>query len=187
MLALYVGTFVLGGVLIAASALGFGKDVDAQDVDGPHDIAHGADVAAIFGLFATLRFWTFAVACFGATGIVTHMAGLPAVFGAPIALLTGLFLGLAAAFVFRTLAADTVDSSIDARTLAGREAEVLLAVSPGRMGKLRVAHQGQYLDLPCRAPGEALLPRGQRVMIVSVKGGVAEVTSLPPSPPAPES
>jgi membrane protein implicated in regulation of membrane protease activity len=184
MLALYVGTLVLGGSLIAASAFGVGKDVDAHDVDGSHDIAHGADVAAILGLFASLRFWTFAMACFGATGIVTELAGLPTVIGLPIAALVGVFLGLGAALVFRTLAVDTVDSSIDARTLAGREAEVLLAVAPGAVGKLRVEHQGQLLDMPCRAPGEAHLARGRRVMIVAVKGGVAEVTPLADSTPA---
>lgn len=194
MLALYVGTLVLGGALIAASAFGLGKDVDAHDVDGPHDVAHGADAAAILGLFASVRFWTFTLACFGATGIVTELAGLPTLVGLPIAVLVGGFLGLVAAFVFRSLAADTVDSSIDARTLAGREAELLLPVAPGAMGKLRVQHQGQLLDMPCRAPGEANLPRGCRVMIVSVRAGVAEVTALvspvtadvstpPPSPP----
>ncbi len=189
MLSLYVGSLVLGGALLVASAVGFGKDVDAAGLHadpGPHadDFAHGADAAALFGLFKTLRFWTFFLASFGGTGLVTRLSGLTDLVGLPLALGIGVMIGSGAAWVMRALSVETTSSNVDTRSLAGREAEVLLAIPTHGTGKIRVAYQGQILDLPATAPEERAIARGDRVMVIAVVGGTAQVTPLTlPHPP----
>lgn len=183
MLSLYVGTLVLGGALLVASSIGLGKDVDAVHVHAdadPHadDFAHGADAASLFGLFTTIRFWTFFLASFGGAGIVTRLAGLPDLIGLPLAVGIGLMIGSGAAWVMRALSKETTSSNVDTRSLAGREADVLLAIPTHGTGKIRVEHQGQVLDLPATAPEERAIERGDRVMVIAVVGGTAQVTPL---------
>ena len=176
LLAVYVASLVFGGVLVGASAFGLGKDADAAD--GKGDIAHGADAPAFFAIFGSIRFWTFLLASFGAVGLIGSVAGVNPMLVLLAALIVGLAVGGTAGFVFRALAVNTVDSTLDTRTLAGREAEVLLPVGGGQTGKVRVHHQGQIIDLIAHCPQEQAWPRGARVLVVAVKAGVAEVTGL---------
>jgi hypothetical protein len=73
----YVFALVLGGVLLAASMVLGGKDVD-HDVDheigGDHDVDHTegghGDLGGLFAVLVSMRFWTFFTTFFGLTGLV---------------------------------------------------------------------------------------------------------------------
>ena len=197
MIPLYVGALALGGVLIAASiALGGGKEVDSDadgHVDGDADA--GADVhvdgevqahahpsadsgAGPWLPFLSMRFWTFALACFGLTGVLLSLAGFSQLIVAPTASLLGLALGWIIAAIFRSIQRTTVTGTIHLGQLAGAEAQVLIGIGPGKLGKVRVLVDGQDVDLLARTSDpHALLP-GQTALIVEVDDGVAVVTPL---------
>jgi hypothetical protein len=192
LLAVYIGCLVLGGILIGASVLGVSKDVDGDgDVDAvdmahdhDHDHLHLADKDAPGALVAStvlsLRFWTFALASFGMTGLLLELLGVPAVAGLPVSLVTGVGIGAAVATGLRMLARDTVSSAVGTRQLGGRDAEVVLALGPGKIGKVRLTHQGQTLELPATTREARRIERGERVLVVEVVNGRADVTPAEP-------
>jgi membrane protein implicated in regulation of membrane protease activity len=181
----YVVALVLGGGLVAVSALGFDKDPEATEVDhaigDPHadHVAHGVDTSAALAFLGSLRFWSFASGAFGAIGILLTFAGVGPWVTGLAAVGGGFAIGVGAALAFRWFARGTVSSQLDTRSLAGRDAEVVLSVGPGKTGKVRVTHQGQTLELPATTHEPQLLERGARVLVVSVEGGSADVTRLP--------
>ncbi len=184
----YVVALVLGGGLVAVSALGLDKDSDAAHIDHDHgdphalDVAHGVDTAAALAYLGSLRFWSFTLGAFGAIGSVLTFLGVTSVVTAPTAVVGGLVIGFAATWAYRWFARGTVSSHVDTRALAGRDAEVVLSVGPGKLGKVRLTHQGQILELPATTHEPELLERGARVLVVSVEAGTADVTCLPNRP-----
>lgn len=210
MLPVYVGALALGGALIAASILlGGGKDAEAggdHDGDGgldghDHDLSHDHDAdlshdhdhalavshvsAAADGPwlpFLSLRFWTFALACFGLAGLGLSLVGLPQVVVAPVSALLGLALGWATAAIFRRLQRDAVSGTIHLHQQRGAEARVLLAVGPHKLGKVRLLVDGQDVDLPARTSDPHLIEPGRQALVVEVQDGVAIVTSVPQLP-----
>ena len=120
MLPLYVGSLALGGVLIIASIVLGDTDTDADlDLDADVDLDVGLDGdqdallvlkdpgdavadAGIWLPFFSLRFWTFALAGFGASGLLLNVLDVTGFLaaGSPS---TGGILGTGAAWVFRQL------------------------------------------------------------------------------------
>ena len=115
MLPFYIGAFLLGGILIMASiVLGGGNDdfdkdisldkdfdfnADADfDADIEADGAIDADLSAATGdldgegwlPFLSMRFWTFALACFGMSGTFMNALGTSDLISAPISAVTGI-------------------------------------------------------------------------------------------------
>lgn len=233
LLAVYVACFVLGGILVGASAFGGGgQDGSGADADhggdagaggadtelGHADVDHGGlehggldhdhdhghahappthvdpgthggsvEAASFLSTFLSFRFWTFAVAAFGATGTVSTLLGLGTYIPLGSALFTGLVAGWGASTLIRRLSRDTVSTETSTRKLAGREGEVVLSVGPGKRGKVRVTHNGQWLELFATTRDDALIERGQRVLVVAVSDGTADVTPVDPvrHPPPP--
>ncbi len=222
LLALYLGSLVLGGILVGASMMGGGDDAHGTDhggdvdhggdMDHGADVAHGGDVdhasdldhghagndhvhldpraglptpdAGILAVLRSVRFWTFFAASFGLAGTLLHFAGAPSALSLPLAIGTGALAGGGVSWALRRLTYDTVGTATSTRQLAGREAEVVLAVSPGKRGKIRVSHNGQILDLPAVTRDDHPIERGQRVLIVEMADGCADVTpSTPARPP----
>lgn len=213
MLPWYLGSFLLGGTLIGASiVLGGGDDLDA-DVDIDVDVDVDVDVDADFELevdadadadldadadadgvdtgawlpFLSLRFWTFALMAFGLTGALAHLlvsVSLPVEVGASA--MTGLGVGWGAAWAFRKLKQSDISGDTTLQGLEGTEAVVVLPVSPGGTGKVRAIIDGHAVDLLARTSDDAVLPRKEPVLIVTVTDGVAVVTPLRRLP-APES
>lgn len=203
-LPVYLGSLALGGILILASLLLGGgdhdhdhdvhvdHDVDADvDAEVDHDLEGGLDKdlslakdAAVAGggwmPFLSLRFWTFALATFGGAGAVLDLLGFSDPVSAVSASLTGVGVGLAVSRAFHTLKHTHVSGDVGLRQIGGREGTLLLAVGPEKLGKVRVQVDGQDVDLPARTQDEALLGIRERVLVVSVKDGVAEVTSVQP-------
>lgn len=195
MLPLYVGSLALGGVLIAATIFLGDADTDVDlDVDGDLDVGLDADHDAILILkdpgdamvdagtwlpFFSLRFWTFALASFGASGVALHLLGVPAILGAVVSILLGLGIGTAAAWVFRQLQLNQPSGNVGMFDVRGTEATVLLSVGPDKVGKVRVLLDGQHVDLPARTQGDTTMNRNGKALVLSVEQGVAEITPVP--------
>ena len=141
----------------------------SHDAPGP--------VAGLANLLLSLRFWTFALASFGMTGILLNLAALHAVVALGVAGLTGVAVGAGVTLGLRAVSRETVSTSLDARTLRGQEARVVLPIGPGKTGKVRLTHGGQLLDLPATTSDSRRIEPGESVLVVDVRAGTAEVTS----------
>ena len=201
MLPLYVGSLALGGVLIAATIFFGDADGDADiDLDGDLDVNADLDVGldadhdAILILkdpadamveagtwlpFFSLRFWTFALASFGGSGLALHLLGVTGILAATVSSLLGFGIGTGAAWVFRQLQLNQPSGNVGMFDVRGTEATVLLSVGPEKMGKVRVLVDGQHIDLPARTQSESTMNRNGKALVLSVEHGVAEITPVP--------
>lgn len=192
MFAIYLGSLLFGGVLIAASAFG-GAD-HGGEIHGGGDAGHGGDNAghggdnaqnqtpAWISLFG-LRFWSFGTTFFGITGLVVRAIGLSAL--APfVATSVGVAAGLGASATFRRLTGETVGQVRGAAALVGREGTLLLPVARGQRGKVRLGQPGGGdVNLLAESDDE-VLASGAEVLIVEVRGNVAVVARAPAARPA---
>ena len=125
MLPIYIGSLALGGILIVASIVLGDTDTDADldvdaglDVDPDLDIGLDGDQDAILILqdpadaivdagiwlpFFSLRFWTFALASFGASGARLSVLGATGFLAAGVSVCIGGVIGTGAAWIFRQL------------------------------------------------------------------------------------
>jgi membrane protein implicated in regulation of membrane protease activity len=190
--AVYVGSLLFGGLLIGASFLGAGHDADIHTGDAG-DAGHGdgdgheqSSASAWLALFG-IRFWSFAAAFFGLTGLVLRAVGSSTVTAlAPlISAGIGVAAGLGASATFRTLARDTIGEVRGAAALVGREGRLLLPVDRAQRGKVRVPMPGGgHVDLVAESDDVAVLAAGSDVLIVEVRGNVAVVEPTPATEPA---
>jgi len=186
LLAIYAGALVFGGIFVAASVLGFDKSHEADhDHSGPEVHDHVGDVGeagALLATFLSLRFWTFALASFGLTGtLMTLLLKMQPWLSLPVSLAAGFGIGVSVASAFRLANKRQVGTIADVNTLLGREGIVLLAVEPGKAGKIRVTHDGQSLDLLARTRDPRRFERGERVLVVDMQAGEATITSPDPA------
>ena len=219
LLALYAGSLTLGGILIAASMFGSGKDADgdahasggdghaavegegaehegsgghslSEHVTGGKDLAHHdhgqssaeamKGIGALATIFLSLRFWTFSLAAFGMTGLLLTLLAVNPLVGVCLSVLTGGGVGAGVTTLLRAVSRDTVSSALDARSLRGRDAEVVLSIGPNKLGKVRLVHNGQTIERPGTTREGRLIERGERVLVVDVAAGTADVTPVAP-------
>jgi len=178
--AIFIGALLFGGLLIAASAFGAGDhpvDGFAAHAADPH--AEGSTHGQIIALFG-LRFWSFAAAFFGVTGILLRVAGVPGAVG--ISGAVGLAAGLSASVFFRKMTREAVGRVGDVGALVGREGKLLLPVARAQQGKVRLAQPaGGHVDLVAEA--DEALAAGAEVIVVEVRGNVAIVARAPATRP----
>ncbi|MEO5588540.1 MAG: hypothetical protein ABIS03_03050 [Gemmatimonadaceae bacterium] len=164
---------VIGGGLLLLSLIGdHGSDVD-HDIS--HDAGHGGDWGKIF----SLRYATYFLFAFGATGTLLQLLwkgkGTPIVF--IIAALTGAIAWGLSAVAFNYLKrTDTGDLQGD-RWLIGRTGTVTLPLRTDSTGKIQVRHAGQIQELLARPHDESEEHPEQwdSVMIVEIRDGIALV------------
>jgi hypothetical protein len=180
--AIYIGALLFGGLLIVASAFGAGDhpvDGFAAHAADPH--AEGSTHGQLIALFG-LRFWSFATAFFGITGLLLRAAGVPG--GAAIAAVVGLGAGLGASVFFRKMTREAVGRVGDVGALVGREGKLLLPVARTQPGKVRLPQPaGGDLDLVAEGNDDEPLAAGADVIVVEVRGTVAIVARAPASRP----
>ena len=158
-------------------------DHGADAHDATHDAVHAQAIergsaGGPWLPFLSLRFWTFGAASFGATGALLTAFGVPEPFPAALSFVDGLLIGTLAAWVFRQLPRDRVSGATTFDRFAGLEARVLIPIPEDALGKIRVETAAGFVDLPARTGDHRGLTLGQRVLIASVSGGVADVTGL---------
>jgi len=204
MLPIYLGSLALGAVLIGASIIFGDADGDADfdagldadlDVDGG-DFSGGLDVDAddllimkdpgdaIAGAgtwlpFLSLRFWTFALAAFGASGSLLYVMGVTGLVGILTSIIMGATIGTGASWVFRQLQLTQVSGNVGMFDVQGKEATVLLPVGPEKMGKVRVLLDGHMVDLPAQTQADDIIARDEKALVVHVEDGVAHITPVP--------
>lgn len=225
MLPVYLAAAAFGMVLIGASVIFGGKDLDHdadggievdKDIDLGHvhvgdahvdmdvdlegegdfdadqdlaDVAHGAskeldlssagDAAEllIFNPFLSLRFWTYFAASFGGIGAVLSILQVSEIVHIPSAIIMGLGIGYGSATVFRWLKLKSSSSETRSDTLIGTEAEVVLDIRPGKAGKVRTKLGGSVAEF--KAESQDDLKRGEKVLLISLDGHIAQVIRMP--------
>ncbi|MCB9563417.1 MAG: hypothetical protein H6708_23705 [Kofleriaceae bacterium] len=199
MLQLYWGALAFGGTLLLVSLLlgassqdvdhdaGGGADSDGDaggdsDADGGAEHGHDGGGAGLDWLPVTsLRFWTFLLAFGGATGVAltyAHaMSWLP-VAGASFGV--GWLSGVVVVGALRSLRGSSASSELSGKDVRGEAAEVIVAVTRGDLGKIRLTAKGRVVDLIAETEDEAPLPVGTKVMILgeSVDGHVQVTREL---------
>jgi membrane protein implicated in regulation of membrane protease activity len=193
LLSLYVGALILGGGLLGASAIlgAHGHDHDHDHDFGHHDADHGHDqdhdadqghigaAEALWMPILSLRFWTFFLAFFGLTGSLLDGLGRVGLVSGPwwVALVLALVLGLASGYavsaIVRALKTKRVSSDVVPEVdYVGKVGEVLLDVSPGESGLVRLEVKGTSIDLPATVEaGAAKLARGEQVLVMAWERG----------------
>jgi hypothetical protein len=125
-----------------------------------------------------MRFWTFALASFGLSGTLLAVLGFGDLASAAVSVPLGLGVGWAAAWFFRQLKQSNVTGDVGLRSVGGSEASVLLPVGPGKRGKVRALVDGQTVDLLAETRDGLLIGRGEKVLVVSIDDGIAQVTHV---------
>ncbi|MCO5170175.1 MAG: YqiJ family protein [Planctomycetes bacterium] len=189
LLSLYVGGLVLGGGLLAASALMGDADHDADhdlDHDLDHDADHGGHVGAADAVWLpilSIRFWTFFLAFFGLTGLTLEGMRAVGLIGATwavvlaLALVTGAGAGWLVSRLLRGLKQEKVSSEVvPEQDYVGKAAEVLLDVAPGDPGLVRLDVKGVSIDVSAVLADDAeALRRGQKVIVLAYEQGKVKV------------
>jgi membrane protein implicated in regulation of membrane protease activity len=153
-------------------------DVDA-DVDADHGHGHAHADGGFLPIILSLRFWTFAFLGFGMFGTLLHYLQLASPVVTPfLALATGLLSGLMASWTFRALTRSELSSAASSSDAVGQVGKVLVPVSRGGRGKVRIAIKGQTLDL-LATTDEEQLAHGELVLVEQVEQGTARVSRAP--------
>lgn len=186
----YLICLLIGGVLVAVSALtggdsdhdfdaDFDADVDA-DLDADADVDADADgdadhqIDGSFGLdawlpIASIRFWTFFLAFGGLVGSLLTgfdlLSPIPTAIGAVV---TGYLGGIAISSIVRRLRREEVSSAVAAKDCIGATGQVVLPVSVGQPGQIRVRLKGRLVDFTAVTDGEAL-PIDDEVMVYDLR------------------
>ena len=178
MMAAYLITLIVGGVLVAISLVaggdgdGGGHDGDAHagDADGDAHAEHGGALDAALGWLplGSLRFWTFFAAFFGLTGTaLSLLPGTGSLVTAVAAVAIGYGAGVALTRIVRRMQQTSSDSSLAAADLIGATAHVLLPVAPGRAGKVRLYLKDRAVDVLAETQEEAELPAGDKALVIA--------------------
>jgi membrane protein implicated in regulation of membrane protease activity len=200
LVAIYLGSLILGGGLLVVSALLGGKDTGGHDHDADHDADHGADADhdadhdhghevsyaqlgtsdALWMPLLSMRFWTFFLAFFGLMGLLLQGMTKLGLIGAPWGVSLGMAIGAGAiagyliSNILRRLKRERVNSEVVPETdYEGKAGEVLLDVAPGDPGLVRLEVKGVSIDVTALALDEQTprLKRGSKVIVLEYRDG----------------
>ncbi|WP_035985416.1 OB-fold-containig protein [Leptolyngbya sp. KIOST-1] len=187
--------FVVGGIFVFLAAVGgldgvdlagdFDGDVDvAIDSDGDgtlDDIDFGTHLGETFAVLRSrwwlpllsLRFWTFALCFFGLTGLLLNRVqpDLAPWLIALVALGMGLFCGLLAALVLRSLARQSVSSLIRPESLTGQIATVEIPFDLHSRGKVSLSLGGSIVSFFAITQEDREFRAGETVLVVGMEHG----------------
>ncbi len=187
MLPIYLFCLLVGGGLVLLSQFGGDHGHDAAhtgfETGHGHDFSHvqggGAPQGADFLLvFLNLRFWIYALACFGLIGLVltlgTGQASRPILI---TSIVTGLIGGYAVSWLYQFAMRSDMHSNIEIRDLVGTLGRVTVALRPGEPGRIETHVGGETIELLAYGKEPNEIPRGSDVRIVDIEGGRAYVVS----------
>ena len=194
----YLGALLFGSVLILTSLIFGGDDSDMdkdfdKDIEFDKDLSFDKDVdfdgdmdgdggdmdGPAWLPFLSLRFWTFALGSFGLTGTILTVLNPESVMStAVVSTVLGLVLGYAIAWAFQKLKKSNVTVETSSIALKNKEGEVTIPISAGGRGKIRVKTDLQIHDLIAVTQDSKTITPGEKVIIVSISDGIANVTTL---------
>jgi membrane protein implicated in regulation of membrane protease activity len=157
-------------------------DVDA-DVDADMDGHLGGIGDALSGWlpFASMRFWIFFLAFFGLTGTLLSTLGSvsSAVLAGTISGVRGYLCGLGTTKAIKKLQAAEIDSSIRETDYLGTQGRVVVPISGGELGKIRLELKGSIVEVLARTDDATDLGIGSPVIVYSTdEDGNAVVSQL---------
>lgn len=183
LLYVYLFTLIVGAILLGGSILLGGKDVDADGhggADKDAEVGGHGDFAGFLLSFLSLRFWTFAFAFFGLTGVVLELLDLVGnqwlTLGLSLAM--GLGIGTAATTILRKLGMDTSGQTAGSADYVGKTARVLVPFDGKGVGKVRVDVKGTSVDLMASGVEEEAFEGRDEVLIVEMDGPRARVARV---------
>lgn len=157
-----------------------GAEIEGRIADvGHHVEAQGFEWSVL--PFGSIRFWTFLLECFGLTGTLLSLAGVPAGTTLGLSIGSGTVLGWGAFQFFRWLAHEQVSGATNLHDYRESEARVLLRIPVGGIGKIAIESNSGRVELVARTLDKEEIPRGATVLVIGVKQGEAQVTALTPS------
>ncbi|HYV49238.1 MAG TPA: hypothetical protein VFA20_30470 [Myxococcaceae bacterium] len=181
MLAAYLFALVVGGALLVASLVGGHHDAghdggaghDAGHDTDTHDTHHGAKDLAWSVL--SVRFWTYALAFGGATGVLLHLLAhapepLTGLLSAGVGASAGLFVQ---ALIAR--AARGGSGMTSHQDLVGKPAQVIVPFTRSQTGKIRLQTGDGVVDVLATTEEDGELGQKQEVVILEFREGRALV------------
>ena len=177
---LYLLALILGGGILLVQVVGGGHHEGGGHFGsfGGSDHLGGGDHHADQGPgVLSTRSVTYGLFAFGFVGTSLHALRLldePA--AVAIAAGTGTAVTLGVGTLLRTLGDPAASGEAALLESRGRAGRVLVPVSRDQRGKVRVQIKGQTVDLLATTTGGSL-PAGAEVVVVAVKGDVAEVAA----------
>jgi membrane protein implicated in regulation of membrane protease activity len=184
MIYLYIFALIVGGLLLGASLLlgGHGDHADHVEVGHGHDATANSagdpqGIESFMLWLLSARFWTFFAAFFGITGVILDgfgVVGHPIV-AAVLAVGMGLFAGLFASWLVKTMTAESSNSSATTADYIGKTGRLLVGFGPGATGKIRLEVKGSTIDLLCTAMDDGTYETRDEVLVVEMDGTKAKV------------
>jgi len=173
----YLLALILGGGLLLVQLAGGGHHGAADHLFGGDHLG-GPDhhPASGPGMLST-RSLTYGVFAFGFVGTSLHvlrLAGPAAAFA--VAAGAGAAVTMAVGSALRVVGDPAASGEAALGEARGRAGRVLVPLSRDRRGKVRVQIKGQTVDLLATTAGGEL-PAGAEVVVVDVRGDVAEVVA----------
>ncbi len=172
LIALIVGAGLLLFSLFASGHGGGKPEIDGDaDLHADHDHDGGFDGGALAWLpLASLRFWTFFMAFFGATGTALTFIerDINAWVLLAIAVAMGYVCGAAAVSVFRYMRRSETTSNLAVDDYIGETAVVRVSVARGKTGKVRLELKGRTLELLAETEEETPFAIKDRAMIYAM-------------------
>lgn len=197
----FVALSVFGGLFDADADVDADMDVDMDavfDVDGDFDLDsdfdadgdfdldgdHGHDseievnVSRRFNPFTSFKFWTFALAFFGLTGVVFEGLGLwesaTGVFG--LSLVMGLLSGLGVAYAMHAVNSGSGGEGITENDYRGASGKVVLPLRAGKRGKIQMHLKDRTIEMLAESvDDEVVLDFNEEVFVLGVEDGIAKV------------
>ncbi|HSM80315.1 MAG TPA: hypothetical protein VLS96_01455 [Nodosilinea sp.] len=189
---IYSLCFIVGGIFVLLAAVGgldgadfevdFDGDLDPADLDPAvaiDDIDGGTQIDQTLTALRrrwwlpllSLRFWTFALCFFGLTGLLIALLQpqLAPWLGALIALVMGLFCGLVAAVVLRSLGQRSVSSLMRPDQLAGQLGTVEIPFDRHSRGKVSLRLGDSTVSFLALTQEEQGFERGDAVLVVGLE------------------
>jgi hypothetical protein len=163
-----IGAF---GLLFLLVMLFFGGDHDLHigEMDGGHDVAHGADGEGGPSIFSSRIIASF-ISAFGFGGTF----GRYLEFGYPASSAVGILCGLVLASVVlkfaQILYSQQASSEVRMTSLVGMTAEVAIAIPEGHVGQISLSAAGERSMHIARSRDGKAIPEGASVVIREIHG-----------------
>ncbi len=201
----YVFCLIVGGAFVGLSVLGglfdadgdFDHDLDSHfgghldmhghlDLDGDGhvdlDLDHDGDIevriAPRYSPLTSFKFYTFALAFFGLTGVLFTVMGLwaNATGVLVLSIVMGLIAGLAVSYALHKANATSSSDAITERDYVGVTGQVVLPVRAGKRGKVKMHLKGRTIEMFAEsADDEVVLDFDEECFVLGVEDGVAKV------------
>lgn len=171
-----IGAFGLLFLLIMLF-FGGGHDLHVGEMDGGHDVSHGADSEGGPSIFSSRIIASF-IAAFGFGGTIARYHG----FGFPASSAFGIVAGVVlASAVFKfaeILYSQQASSEVKMTSLVGMTAEVAIAIPEGHLGQISISAAGERSMHIARSRDGKAIPQGTSVVIRELRGDYVVVERL---------